>query len=323
MKKTISIGLLITCWVACGSDRQAQTDDASLIDGSITVSDSRAVDGSLPDAELPLDALLHPDLLAQAKPDLGKPTLFVNLGDSIAAGYGVPSDLAFRSLLFQNVDSRYPAYAKQDLSSRYPGIQIYDRALAGSTSDELRWQVAAVPANTTGGTLVSISIGGNDLLSDVNAMVVPEAVKNKGQEVIANIKHVIDHFSDAKNYPGKATFLIFTVYDPTDHMGTIPKEVKVIDLCEQVKAFGPLIGTTLAAHLRLFNNELIQFAKQRSNVLVVDTHAGFLGHGYHYADTQSTFYDANDPSLWFSYDCLHPNIRGHHEIRRIIWDLLN
>jgi len=50
---------------------------------------------------------------------------------------------------------------------------------------------------------------------------------------------------------------------------------------------------------------------------VLDLRGHFLGHGYHAEDPTVPSYDPEDPTLWFAPDCIHPNDRGHHEVRRL------
>ena len=42
-----------------------------------------------------------------------------------------------------------------------------------------------------------------------------------------------------------------------------------------------------------------------------------LGHGFHATSETLESYDANDATEWFDNDCIHPNDRGHHELRRL------
>ena len=51
----------------------------------------------------------------------------------------------------------------------------------------------------------------------------------------------------------------------------------------------------------------------------LDMRGTFLGHGFYYDDPTAPYYDEADPSLWLANDCIHPNPRGHHEIRTLFW----
>ena len=50
---------------------------------------------------------------------------------------------------------------------------------------------------------------------------------------------------------------------------------------------------------------------------VVDLRGHFSGHGFNASDSSVYGHDAEDTSNWFDNDCIHPNDRGHHEIRRL------
>jgi hypothetical protein len=51
---------------------------------------------------------------------------------------------------------------------------------------------------------------------------------------------------------------------------------------------------------------------------VLDLRGHFLGHGFYSEASGSAAYDADDPTQWFDRDCIHPNDRGHHELRRLV-----
>jgi hypothetical protein len=51
----------------------------------------------------------------------------------------------------------------------------------------------------------------------------------------------------------------------------------------------------------------------------VDALGHFHGHGNNHDDPENPYYDEEDPSGWFD-DCVHPNDRGHHEIRRLFFE---
>lgn len=293
----------------CSSDAQTPAADGSS-DAGLDLRPDRALG----------DLAFKPDLLPQTLPDLKNVTLVVNLGDSIAAGYGVQKSYA--DLLLQNDDATYPNFAGKDFTQRYPGVTLHDGAIPGATSDAMVKQLAKVPDNASGETLVILSAGGNDLLFAIDVVFNPDKVKQFGQRVAANIKKVIDHFADTTRYPGGATVLFFNVYDPTDGMGTIPLDTPVVTVCNNVKGLLNLSGKLLMKHLAIFNKELADFSATQPNGFVVDIRTGFLGHGYHYDETDSPFYNSAEPTLWFSFDCIHPNQAGHDGLRRLIWTLL-
>jgi len=312
------------------------SDPAPQLDGS-TVADSRSLDASAALDQPTADAaaadfqgadqsadqsadLGPPD--AYSPPTLGKLTLHINLGDSIAAGYGVQE--SFADLLVKNNDSAYPAFIKKDLNTLFPGIKSYDAAYQGASSGEMKWQVQNAPTNLTGNTLVTFSVGGNDLLNNYEALLDPQKVKAQALSTINNIKGLMQHFADPKSYPNKTFFVMLNVYDPTDNMGSVPPGTSslVINECQVILAFLPLAGAMVVQHLGIFNQELQSFAFATPGVNLADIHLRFLGHGYNFNNAACPSHNPGDPTLWFSDDCIHPNQRGQHEIRAAVWEQL-
>lgn len=299
---------------SCSSDTQSLNDQG--------IDNQSINDISLDLQSDTLTADIHPprpDSLIQTHPTLENITLFVNLGDSIAAGW---SSLKSYADLMVHDDNTRPEFKDKDLTTLFGSITVRDLAKAGSTSDELLDQLKSVPENQTGHTLVLISSGGNDILYDYQLALDEEGVKEFGKKVAENIDAVLQHFSDTTRYPGGVTLAFLNLYDPTDGTGFIPEDTPVVDMCKNALPFLNMLGDKLMYHLQLYNDALSEYAKQKDNVYLIDIHREFLGHAFQYADPQSPYYNADDPTLWFTYDCIHPNTTGHYGIRAIIWNLL-
>ncbi len=317
MKPRRATALYLLAWLGLlGSACSA--DDSSTLDGSaadVQAADLGSADAGL-DATDALAADLAPDSPPVVLPELGDLTMFINLGDSIAAGFGVTH--AYRDLLMGNDDQVYPDYAGKDLRDRYPELQLVDRAQSGATSLHVVSQAQMAPPNPEGNTLVVLSVGGNDLLSNYTALFDAAQLQQVAQAVTGNIKKILAAFGDKARYPGDVFVLAFNVFEMTDGQGTIPDDEPVIDICDRVRAVGPLLGDGLVQNFDAFNAAL-EALYAADGALLIDVHQAFLGHGFNYKDSALPHYDADDPTLWFRYDCLHPNNRGHHEIRRLIW----
>jgi lysophospholipase L1-like esterase len=315
---SLGLGLVLTL-SACSDDSGVASDAAS---------DAAVLESGVPDAgadalsrpDLPAVDALKPDALVQSKPQLQNVTLHVNLGDSIAAGYGVSKSYA--DLLFRNNDASYPSYQGKDLETLFPTIKQHDGAISGSTSAGMVQQLGGVPANPSGHTLVTVSAGGNDLLFTPQVVFDPVKVKGFAQNVAANLKKVVTHFADTTRYPGGATVVFYNLYDPSDAMGTFPEGIPLVSQCAQFRQALALVGPLLLKHLALYNRELATFAAGEPGIWLADMYSAFLGHGYHYNNTLSLFYNAVDPTLWFAYDCIHPNQNGHLGLRALLWQLL-
>ena len=98
--------LFLALALACSDDAAPAADlspgDAPPLDAAAAV-DMGPADMPVMDWEVP-DRGVHPDLSAQPLPTLGNLTLVVNLGDSIAAAYGVPKGSGYMPLLYKNDD---------------------------------------------------------------------------------------------------------------------------------------------------------------------------------------------------------------------------
>ncbi len=257
----------------------------------------------------------------QLPPGLQGLTLFVNLGDSLAAGYYASAGHSYKALLVKNDDVLYPACKGKDLTSLFPAVKVVDRSKSGATTTDAVAQAQGVAPNPAGNTLVVISAGGNDFNDNPLTMVDPAKTTASAQKATANLQLIVDHFRDAASYPGKVLIVMLNVYDPSDGTGNIPARSGLSGFCTSLQKLGFLVGPLMVQNLASFDQALGGFAAQQA-VLLADNHAAFLGHGYHFDDPKCPVYDAADPTLWFHTDCVHANDRGHHELRRLIWKVL-
>ena len=259
-------------------------------------------------------------------PDMGPPpgfpknlTQFINMGDSIAVGYGASAGLSYKELLLKNDNTTYPAYKGMDLISKFPKVKMVDTSKVGALSSDLATQTKSLTGNATGDTLVVISIGGNDFASAlIGISLDPNQTKVLGNKVTANLKLLLDHFGDSKLYPNKVMIMLFLVHDPTDGMGTLPAVSGLVGFCTMIQALGGFVGPVVIKQLGLFNGIVRSYA-QANKIHIVDNATHFLGHGYNCKDAKSKHYNAKDPTLWFYNDCLHLNDKGNNELRKLIW----
>jgi lysophospholipase L1-like esterase len=254
-------------------------------------------------------------------PGLANVTLFVNLGDSLGAGYYASAGHSYRALLLKNDDVLYPAYKGRDLKGRFPAIGAVDKAKSGATTADALAQAKTVAGNPAGATVVVVSAGGNDFNDNVMAMIDPVQIALIGQKAVDNLGKIVDHFSNKAAFLGQLYLVLLDVHDPTDGAGSIPALPNLGGFCQTILKLGPLVGPIVVSNLGGFNAGLAKLAQARK-LLFPDNHTAFLGHGFHYNDPQSPHYKAADPTLWFWNDCTHGNDRGHHELRRLIWKAL-
>ena len=304
---------------AAAPDRALTTDRAPLVDSPAKKLDGPGVKKDL--AAVPGDGPGGPDQLKA--PGLSNITLFVNLGDSLAAGYYAGSGLSYKALLVKNNDTLYPQFKGKDLSSLFPtNLKVVDKSKSGAVTKEILAQAKAVPGNPSGNTLVVISAGGNDFNDKIPTMTLALQTIAAGNQAAANLKALYQLFANKSKYPGKVTIAQLTIYDSTDGKGSIPQISGLTGFCKTIQgALGLLLGPVAITNLGTFN-KILRTAATGAGVVVVDSHAAFLGHGFNYQDKTWKHYKPGDPTLWFHNDCAHGNNRGHHELRRLIWKAL-
>jgi lysophospholipase L1-like esterase len=241
-------------------------------------------------------------------------TQLVILGDSISAHLGVADGEGFDDLLLHNDDRLFPSFAGKDLATLYPAVERVNLAKAGATSAELPHQASLVTPNPSGLSLVLISAGTIDFGIDLLSVFDAHRVAKKAAEVTRAVQRVTEIFSDRKSYPYGACIGLFSLYDPTDGGGPLPA------FPGSDGGFCPLfVIANVVIYWPLFNHQLADFARSQ-HLELLDLYQRFLGHGFRHADTKWPTYHTDDPTLWFLDDCLHPNVRGNHEIRRLIWE---
>ena len=105
---------------------------------------------------------------AFAKPWTKRKVLLLGIGDSVTAGYGVPSAYSYFHRLEKNPEDEFEDMQGIRLSAVLPNLRTEQLALSGSTSiqhlDIIQNLVETQPADTFG--LVVMTSGGNDLIHD-------------------------------------------------------------------------------------------------------------------------------------------------------------
>ena len=236
------------------------------------------------------------------------PLTVVFLGDSITAGVGAGDGRSYSELLEENDDATYPDYAEIDLQSQFPTATTFvNVAQGGAQTNDLPDQIAAIESQLSfpvaGPVMIGLTIGGNDL---VNVIFNPSTRQQTVDAINANIGSFISWTEDASKFPDGAYVYLANVYDPSDGVGEAEECFFGFDTSEAVIA------------LQDANAANRVMAEQRGFAMV-DMHGHFLGHGLNYDMTDNAEYDAADPTLWFESDCIHPNERGHHELRRVFF----
>lgn len=231
-----------------------------------------------------------------------KPTSLLVLGDSIADGYmsvnpgqpGVARDHCYGTLIKQNL-------------GLVENVTYFNQAVSGHTADDLLRVVNGLPGDWGSPDVISVSIGGNDVQSELRAdskvtyditdlIANPETEENKAlvERIVAEqlalsqsqkyrdkvaatgakISEIVDALQ--AKFSG-STIVLQTVYNPFDWNDKLCIRLPVI---ENLNA---AIKEVAAAH---------------DQVMVLDVFAGFAGKGAWYI---------ND-------DFIHPSVNGHKAI---------
>ncbi|MEM9075060.1 MAG: SGNH/GDSL hydrolase family protein [Myxococcota bacterium] len=309
---------------ACGDDdgttgdaggRDSAVADAGGTDGALPDSGPGNPDAGVPDTGPRVDAGPRtPGHMSFVPPGLMPETAtrMIVLGDSISAGAGAGrGSLVYHSLLVDNDDSMWPDDTESDLAALTGGtVEVIDAAVGGARTGNLAGQVdralGDIDLPAVGHTVVVVTIGGNDLQS---ALVGGNPTGPLLDRAIAAIRAMAERLLDPTDFPDGTSLYLAAVYDPSDGEAQI-------DGC-----FFNLELPELVAALDVWRDRYIELGEELG-FSVIDALGHFHGHGHNHMNTENPFYDSADPSFWFA-DCIHPNARGHHELRRLFYEAMN
>lgn len=280
---------------ACGDKPTDETAD----DTTAEVSDD-------PWATAPAESGLNSYAPANYKAAAPKRIIF--LGDSITEGQGATRDaLAYTQLLMANADSQWPGFEEADLEAAWDEApEVIDVSMGGATTDtlfnnQLPQLEGELEFPAAGETIVVFTIGGNDLQ---RALLPGSNASSVANQALENFGDILGWLQNPSRFPDGVFIYATNVYEPTDGVGQTPGCFMGIDFSDKMETFDN------------FNADLRALGESEG-VAILDLRGHFLGHGFHAdADTLDA-YDAEDPTEWFASDCIHPNNRGHHEVRRL------
>jgi lysophospholipase L1-like esterase len=208
---------------------------------------------------------------------------------------------------------------KTDLTAKYPNLMYVHAAVQGAITDEysdnkpmhgtrplLVTQIKGLANNYPGDILVTITIGGNDLVAHAT-----EAIS--GGSLDAAVRAELTTHLDAelgelampgRLGSGKVYIILANIYDFSDGMGNFatlrcPPYANVNAMKD---------STTFAA----WNADMLT-AVQKVQGSIYNMHDDFQGHGFN---------NKVADQVWYNTDCIHPNAKGHDEIRRAIYKLV-
>ncbi len=224
----------------------------------------------------------------------------VIVGDSVTVGTLLEHDKdRWAKLLIDQCPDCYP-FDDGDLTDRYGSVDVLDLSEPGMSVTELiLWHLIKIEntfgSPVEGGVLIIGTLGLGDIIFG--------GARPAAEELyINNLRLLNDYFKDPEIFPDGAWFYLVNIYDPTDGVGHYP-------YCYQGQDMSPLYNATDSANIAS------RALAVEQGWAWIDARGHFLGHGHQYDNPMAPYYIPDAP-FWF-IDCLHPNIEGHHEIRRI------
>jgi lysophospholipase L1-like esterase len=227
--------------------------------------------------------------------DAGAADVAVALERTTTAGEVAP--LGAASLLYRNADEVWPDELGADLFSTVPGIGYENLASDAATVGEVFGEQLTSLAGSDERALITLTIGGNDLLSAFGNRPRPGLLERIVGDIIEAYEVLVDA---VRGRTGGGLLLLSTVYDPSDGTGRIPG------------VYDELPPLPLDA-LERFNTHVRTLARGTPGVLLADVHAHFLGYGV----------SAPEADRWYwRRSLIEPNARGASEIRRLWYETL-
>lgn len=227
--------------------------------------------------------------------DAGEIEVAVALERVPSAGRVAP--LGAASLLYRNSEEMWPEEIGNDLTSRYPGISFENLAADGATIGDVFGEQLPLLARTDDPTLVTLTVGGNDLLSALGHRPGKTLLEGIANDVVQAYDLLVDSIRAARP---TSVVILSTVYDPSDRTGRVPG---VFDES----------GTLSLRGLDFFNDHVRRFARGTPWALLADVYAHFLGHGVTAPETDRWYWRRS---------LIEPNAAGANEIRRVWLDAL-
>jgi lysophospholipase L1-like esterase len=232
-----------------------------------------------------------------------EPVVYVALGDSISIDhYAGGEGRGGASLLARNRDDDFPQWRGRDLATLDPHLSYHLLATNGGTTStlldsQLRWLERSAIAPT----VVTLTVGGNDLLGAYGdtrrAREVVSVVRTRVGQALVRLRSILRRPSDP--------VIVGTVYDPSDGTGDasrvgLPPWPQVVDVLAE-----------LNADLRGVAGE--------HGARVADIHDYFLGHGLRAGNPAQGESRPANRDLWFC-NVIEPNAWGASAVRAAFWD---
>ena len=215
--------------------------------------------------------------------------------------------LGAASLLYRNDDEAWPEFRGRDLATRYPGIRFHNGhdlgapadgetdnlTSDGATTEDVRAYQLPRVAPSEEPTLVTLTVGGNDMLQVLYRDPPP---RNLVAGMASRLRRIL---RDIKARRPNSLVLVTNVYDPSDGTNQLGDGQRLDEP---------------ARWLADYNLQLRVAAADTDGALLADIHGPFLGHGL----------TAPPDERWYwRGSIIEPGARGASEVRRVWWDCLD
>jgi lysophospholipase L1-like esterase len=228
--------------------------------------------------------------------DVGETDVAVALERVVDAGVVAPIGAA--SLLHRNDDARWPDEQGADLVSYFPDITFQNLAADGATIGDVFGEQMPLLEESAERTLITITAGGNDLLSAFANRPRRSLLEAIARDVAEAYEFLLDAVRRTRP---NALILLTTIYDPSDRLGRIPGVLEGA-------------GALPLPVLDGLNERIRTLARGTPGVRLADVYAHFLGHGASVPQADRWYWRRS---------LVEPNAQGAHEIRRVWRDVID
>ncbi len=233
------------------------------------------------------------------------PASYIALGDSISVDdYAGGPGRGGPSLLFRNRDDDFPQWRGRDLVSTEPQASFMLLASDGATTRTLLdTQLPRLAASSVRPTLVTLTIGGNDVLGVYGDTVAAHATID---QVSVAVSHALAELRVLLAPAGRV--IVGTVYDPSDGTG------------DAARLGLPPWPEAVAVIARL--NDALRVVARRHGAGVAEVGECFLGHGLKAGDPSRPEPRPPQRDLWLC-SVIEPNAWGAGGVREAFWAALH
>jgi lysophospholipase L1-like esterase len=227
-------------------------------------------------------------------------THYVALGDSISIDdYSGGPGRGGASLLFANRDDDFPEWRGRDLRTADPHATFSLLATDGATISTLLDRQLPRLSALARPTLVTLTIGGNDLLGAYGDTAAARVVIDG---VEAAVSRAVNGINDLLAPSGQV--VVGTVYDPSDGTGDahrlgLPSWPDAVAMIEEL-------------------NERLRAVATREGCALAEIAERFRGHGLLAGDPRRPDPRPAERDLWFSH-VIEPNAWGAGGVREAFW----